>query len=211
MSNDTTITNNTTMEVYTHTLNRNMKFIRLMDFQVIDSGMISYHTAVLKCCQKGTWVNCHDVYLSHIATDVANMYQESTGTRVDMESFIELLKHVIRTKDTLYIRCNISFTKQLQQCAVECLDIVLSNMDRCHMSVCEAAQHLKRHILSIPNEPLWRSMDRLESFLQHEAMHRFYNKRAATIQRIWRDVISNPYHDICKRRLMREFQSMVCV
>lgn len=31
---------------------------------------------------------------------------------------------------------------------------------------------------------------------------------ARLIQRKWRDAIANPYHDICKKRLMREFNDM---
>lgn len=50
--------------------------------------------------------------------------------------------------------------------------------------------------------------DILSDLLEAEANSRLVNKKAVVIQRIWRDVISNPYHPCCRRRLLREFNDI---
>lgn len=44
-----------------------------------------------------------------------------------------------------------------------------------------------------------------------ESTRRFMNANARKIQKVFRDVISNPYHSMCQRRLLREFAEMPVV
>lgn len=52
---------------------------------------------------------------------------------------------------------------------------------------------------------VWDYLDRL---LEDYASTQFTNKKAQVIQKYFRRVISDPYHDMCKRRLMYEFHNM---
>ena len=49
----------------------------------------------------------------------------------------------------------------------------------------------------------------LDIVIEEEADKRFYNKKASIIQKCFRDVVSNPYHSICRRRLIYEFVNAV--
>lgn len=49
---------------------------------------------------------------------------------------------------------------------------------------------------------LWEEMDRL---MEEEMQTRRMSICALRLQKKWKHVITNPYHDICRRRLLREF------
>ena len=51
----------------------------------------------------------------------------------------------------------------------------------------------------------------LMQLLEDLAWSSLRNKKAASIQRAWRYVVSDPYHEVCKRRLFREFHDLPCL
>ena len=50
---------------------------------------------------------------------------------------------------------------------------------------------------------------KLDMLMEEEAKARLQAHKAKRIQCHWRKVVVNPYHIVCQRRLMREFQNMV--
>ena len=50
--------------------------------------------------------------------------------------------------------------------------------------------------------------DYLDKLLEEHANKQLAHKKAQVIQQYFRRVISDPYHDMCKRRLMYEFHNM---
>lgn len=48
----------------------------------------------------------------------------------------------------------------------------------------------------------------LEYMLVYEANYRYQNKKASIIQKHFKEAISNPYKELCKRRLLREYTAL---
>ena len=67
---------------------------------------------------------------------------------------------------------------------------------------------LKRHMCMLDANYLPHSEMLLNELVKKEATRRLKERKAFLIQSRWRHVISNPYSDICRKRLMREFTEM---
>lgn len=92
-------------------------------------------------------------------------------------------------------------------CALSYLDRVAANIDT--LPRLEVIQQLKTYIRCDPNGtymPLTHA--KLEALLEEEAMDRLKTHSAKRIQCRWREVVVNPYHTVCQRRLMRELHDM---
>lgn len=50
---------------------------------------------------------------------------------------------------------------------------------------------------------------KLDALLEKESVMRLRNKKAATIQRFFREAIANPTHTLCVKRLMHEWEDML--
>ena len=70
----------------------------------------------------------------------------------------------------------------------------------------EDIQALKRYITCDPLKKLLpKTWQKLEELMEKESLARLQHRKTRFIQTKWRDVISNPCHPICQRRLMYEF------
>lgn len=70
----------------------------------------------------------------------------------------------------------------------------------------EDIQALKRYITCDPSKKLLpRTWQKLDELMEKEALARLQHRKTSFIQAKWRDIISDPCHPICQRRLMYEF------
>lgn len=69
---------------------------------------------------------------------------------------------------------------------------------------------LKQYVGCDPQHTLMpRTWQKLEELLEIESLYRFKEHKSKTIQARWREVIVDPGHPICRRRLMYEFNEIV--
>lgn len=53
-----------------------------------------------------------------------------------------------------------------------------------------------------------KACSRLEELLEREAQSRMLDCKARRIQQHWRRIVADPYHQVCRRRLEREFSHL---
>jgi hypothetical protein len=100
---------------------------------------------------------------------------------------------------------NLGMTKLLVDVAAQWMLDYIDTIAKSKNSA-EAIQILKESVGMGFDSP--RVIEKLERYCEIEAEKRFLNRKARVIQHRFKDVVSNPYHPICKRRLMREFNSL---
>lgn len=78
-------------------------------------------------------------------------------------------------------------------------------------SVCKLSNNrdLLHHVCRVfGSKRMPNACDKLIKLNKQEADKRYYAKKASIIQRAYLEAISNPYTELCRNRLMREFQSL---
>jgi len=53
-----------------------------------------------------------------------------------------------------------------------------------------------------------QTSEMLVNMLNAEALHRLMTRKAKLIQGVWREVVADPYHIVCQKRLMREWDEL---
>jgi len=86
------------------------------------------------------------------------------------------------------------------------LDGIIASIPTHSTNRIELINKLKFYI-SLGLMPL--ALAKLEMLMEDEAIARLQWRKAIQIQTKWRDIIANPYHIICQRRLMHEFYDML--
>lgn len=95
---------------------------------------------------------------------------------------------------------------QLYNKAMEHLDGIVGSPGFESGDRVEDIQALKRYITCDPSKKLLpRTWQKLDELMEKEALARLQHRKTSFIQTRWRDVISDPCHPICQRRLMYEF------
>lgn len=103
------------------------------------------------------------------------------------------------------VRCH-SVLKHVYRKAMEHLDGIVGSPGFESGDRVEDIQALKRYITCDPSKTLLpRTWQKLDELMEKEALARLQHRKTRCIQTKWRDVISNPFHPICQRRLLFEF------
>ena len=196
------------LEVHIHSISR-MRFVVNGDYITTDlSGARVFMTSIVKICDNDTFT------IDFIPTDLLGLMTHRI-TDLDEHTYVEMLIKAITNHVKPKYR-NDNVRKIMFTIAVSKLDELVSGMP---FPSAQMIQYLKAfktvtlpYILAV--KPMLRGSfpkieKRLDDLLKEEADRRYANKKARTIQCAWRHVICCPYHDICKRRLLREFSELV--
>jgi hypothetical protein len=69
---------------------------------------------------------------------------------------------------------------------------------------------IKRAIKSVSDDRVRTVLiGKLKELGELYAEHRFTEHRVREVQKRWRDIISNPYHNLCRARLIREYTTLM--
>lgn len=69
--------------------------------------------------------------------------------------------------------------------------------------------YITRHTFVSPDEERLLGMHALlEDLMDKESTMRLRTRKALVIQNLWRQIVCDPSHDVCKRRLLHEFKDL---
>jgi hypothetical protein len=69
--------------------------------------------------------------------------------------------------------------------------------------------YIIRHTFASPDEERLRGMHALlDDLMEKESTMRLRSRKALVIQNAWRQIVCDPGHNVCKRRLLYEFQGL---
>lgn len=164
-------------------------------------------------------------YLTSIYSEVPEVYFEAThsifasiediGVELCLSKLAEACRmhaYMCMSTDTLHNPENVGVLKV----ALTFLDWLLRKKIKgsTQDSWIPAIQELKEYTVELKRYhdkvEVWmeKSMKLLDELILQEAEKLRRIACAKKIQRVWRDVITNPYHECCKRRLMHELGNM---
>lgn len=189
--------------IYTHVFDRNMKYVRLGDFVWRPFGIDLKMSAILSLDI------VHPVYGYPMQSRLHSMpviEADSFGqVLVDHQRPLhEVLQHLVDALGTVN-----SFPLTLDK-HQNMLSVALSFLDTRLVEACDepgydAILALKSYVIALGETCLPMSAALLDDLCQREAWRRLREKKAHVLQTAWKEAISNPRYEACKRRLLREF------
>lgn len=157
-----------------------------------------------------------DIYLNHNTTTYTPIIQYFDSIDFNLDRSYPLTKEidVLTTCNWIHRACTwytsylgVHEWTSIFTCALGFLDRLAANIDTLPRQ--EVIEKLKSYIRCDPDGtymPLTHA--KLEALLEKEAMDRLKVHKAKRIQCRWREVVVNPYHKVCQRRLMRELHDL---
>lgn len=92
--------------------------------------------------------------------------------------------------------------------AITFMDGIIANLHVDPLPRIQMIMQLKE-VSSLCAEHMPFTVAKLEKLMEEEATARLLQHKAIVIQSKWREVVVDPYHIVCQRRLKHEFQNMV--
>jgi hypothetical protein len=89
-----------------------------------------------------------------------------------------------------------------------CQGTELDNTEKIKMLKLYITRHTRHTFVSPDEERLLGMHALLDELMETESSARLRNKKAQVIQNVWRQIVCDPGHNVCKRRLLHEFQGL---
>lgn len=163
------------------------------EFEIDSRGYVAFvykfsnDTYVLECIPKVIWPHDED---GHVA-------EEQPAWDVSVEFIVKSLEGFW---DTSLVPS--PYKERLYETAVDALDCLLSE------GTCADYFELKKYLAGFAHLALPRATARLHELFIEYIHTLIRDRKAQFIQGYWRNVISDPSHPLCKRRLLREFYEL---
>lgn len=147
-----------------------------------------------------------NISFNYICPITSADYSEPTDYSISFKELIEKFMRATNAYTKRYYCTDKNPIPELINRVLSKLESLLVDFCNTHMNLVETIKYLK-HIKENGFEGV--NIDNIISdYMIMEANHRFQNRKARIIQKRYRESITNPSYNLCKKRLIREWEEM---